>query len=261
MAIKARVAKGRRARVRPVGCRVEKSMLYLLKKSKFPASAHESEWAKHTKHYQHIEFERIAQCYSDVGNVGEIGTKTFFKCLMGFEGSSKFIIDPYDGAPGGGLLEIPKLPPSVELFRCYVGGVSTVIPDQFFDLTFSISVIEHIGQAETGFDRGPVSFLPPAQEEPRDLFCRDLFRMTAPGGLTIHSVDHAARNRTFVDNFLRAGFELIDSAQSVPSLEECMNDRDNVVQMTKWGKRISETSGPEDWALDAVMVMGFRRPI
>ncbi len=84
--------------------------------------------------------------------------------------------------------------------------------------------------------------------------------MTAPGGYTVHTVDHAARNRSYVANFLNAGFEPIDD-QAVPTLDECMSDPDNIVQMTKWGKKSDQPSEPEDWALDAVMMMGFRRPL
>tara|TARA_R110001606_G_scaffold280273_1_gene428949 strand:- start:144 stop:857 length:714 start_codon:yes stop_codon:yes gene_type:complete len=235
-------------------------MLYLLKKSMYSQEDHRSDWAGHTKHFQHIEFDRIAAKYPSSGNVGEVGAKTWFKCLDSFVDARRFVIDPYDGAPGGGLSDIPKLPFPVGLFRCYIGYGESVIPDRFFDLTFSISVIEHIGQAETGFDRQPVKVPPPEQEIPRDKFCEDLFRITAPGGVTIHSVDHAARNRTYVDNFLRAGFELI-SEQDVPSEDECMNDRENIVQLTKWGRKSDQPSDLTDWELDAVMIMGFRRPI
>ncbi|MEQ8934772.1 MAG: hypothetical protein RIE56_03145, partial [Amphiplicatus sp.] len=209
---------------------------------------------------QHIEFERIARLYPDALSVGEIGAKAYFKCLLSFLSAKRFIVDPYDGAPGGGLSDIPKLPFPVGLFRCYIGAGESVIPDGFFDLTFSISVIEHIGQVETGYDRAPAMSPPPEQESPRDKFCNDLFRITAPGGVTLHSVDHAARNRSFAANFLRAGFEPIRD-DALPSVEECMNDRDNVVQMMKWGKRSNEPSEPEDWALDSVLMMGFRRPL
>lgn len=223
---------------------------------------HRSSWAAHTKHYQHIEFQRVAARFAGqmtARNVGEIGAKSYFDALLAYARSRRFVIDPYRDAPGGGLSSIPALPFPIGLFRCYVGFGDTVIPDEFFSLTFSISVVEHIGQQETGFDRHPVVVPPLEQEQPRDAFCRDLFRLTAPGGLTIHTVDHASRNRSYVENFLKAGFELID-ADVIPSLSECMEDRTNVVQLTKWGKEINKPSGPEDWALDSVLMMGFKRP-
>lgn len=236
-------------------------MLYLLKKSMYSDADHSSKWAPHTKHYQHLEFQRIATLFRDSAEfVGEVGAQRYFNCLQNFDRSKKYVIDPYNGAPGGGLTEIPKLPYPIGLFRCLIGDVDSVIPNAFFDLTFSISVIEHIGQAETKFDRKPTDDPPPEQEQPRTAFCRDLFRITKPGGLTIHSVDHAARNRTYCLNFLAAGFELIEDVD-LPSLDECMHDPNNIKQMTKWGSKSHLPSDDTDWPLDSVLIMGFRRPI
>jgi hypothetical protein len=234
-------------------------MIFLLRYGDYEPVAHDSPWATHTKHYQHIEMTRIAGRFGRPGgNVGEVGCKTNFNNLLQFRGSRHFVIDPYNGAPGAGPTEIPKLPYPIALFRCLVGPDSQIIPDQFFDLTLSISVIEHVGQQEAGFDCEPTSEPPLAQERLRDLFCQELFRTTRPGGLTFHTVDHAARNLSFLANFRKAGFELIEN-QPAPTVDTCLNDPDAVRQRVDW-RRHDKPMPADQQRLHACLMMGFRRP-
>jgi hypothetical protein len=139
-----------------------------------------------------------------------------------------------------------------------VGPDSSIIPDTFFDITLSISVIEHIGQAEAGYDCKPTSQPPAAQEALRDEFCAELYRMARPGGVTLHTVDHAARNLSFVANFLRAGFEPLEAGVP-PDVEQCLSDPDAVRQRVGWRKPHLPMPVQEQ-ALHACLLMGFRRP-
>src|SRR3546814_1705979 len=61
--------------------------------------------------------------------------------------------------------------PGVNLLRKTMGSFAPELEDDYFDLAFSISVIEHI----------PYKAL--------DDFWRDHARVLAPGGLAIHTID------------------------------------------------------------------------
>ncbi len=72
--------------------------------------------------------------------------------------------------------------------RGFLGDFLPELPDEYFDLVFSISTIEHV---------------PPGQKQK---FYRDMFRVLKPGGYIAHSIDLA-------DEFLgRAEFEAIKQA-------------------------------------------------
>src|SRR3546814_15474630 len=71
---------------------------------------------------------------------------------------------------GNGVLEIPEMP-CINLLRKTMGSFAPELQDGYFDLAFSISVIEHI----------PYKAL--------DDFWRDHARVLASGGLAIHTID------------------------------------------------------------------------
>jgi len=76
--------------------------------------------------------------------------------------------------------------------RGYLGGFSKELPDNSFDLVFSISVVEHV---------------PPEQ---KSNFYKDMYRILKPGGYIAHSIDmfdHALNCAEF-DVITRTGFLL-----------------------------------------------------
>lgn len=78
-------------------------------------------------------------------------------------------IDKFGGADGGPVevIEIPK----VQNVNALIGEFDLAIPVNSVDVTFSVSVVEHI-------------------ELPRlDLFHRDMLRMLKPGGMFLHAID------------------------------------------------------------------------
>ncbi|CAN5541702.1 hypothetical protein BH10PSE7_BH10PSE7_25820 [soil metagenome] len=76
----------------------------------------------------------------------------------GFEGK--------DGGPG----EIPQIP-NVKMIQAYLGDYPDQLPDNYFDVVFSISVVEHIPQ-------------------PKYIdFTKDSARVLKSGGLAIHAID------------------------------------------------------------------------
>lgn len=235
-------------------------MIYLLRHSDFRDCDISEHASVYTKTFQHIDIARKLQPYLDKHDfVGEIGPHANFSQLMKFVNARKCVIDPYNGAAGAGMSQIPgSMPYGIALYRCLVGVDSHIIPSILFGLTFSISVLEHIGQQEVGYDCNPTESPPPAQEVPRDAFCREMFRITAPGGVTIHTIDHAARNLTFVNNFLSAGFKPLAETR-LPTLNECLEDPDVVRQQRDWVRHDLPMPLSER-RLHGVLMMAFRRP-
>ena len=70
------------------------------------------------------------------------------------------------------------------------------IPSEKVDVVYSISTLEYIGQKESGFVCSFTPDPPKEQEELRNAFCEDLFRIFKPGGYSVHLIDHAVRNLT-----------------------------------------------------------------
>ncbi len=78
-------------------------------------------------------------------------------------------IDKFEGV-GAGPLEIQELP-GVKIVRSYMGDFDSDIPDSYFDVVFSISVIEHVPKDQL------------------EAFFADCYRILKPGGLLIHAID------------------------------------------------------------------------
>jgi SAM-dependent methyltransferase len=77
--------------------------------------------------------------------------------------------EEYLGADGGPS-KIPDIP-GMRLVRAKIGDFSSDLPDSYFDLIFSVSVIEHI----------PIPALPN--------FWKDQRRLLRPGGRIVHAID------------------------------------------------------------------------
>ena len=233
-------------------------VLRLLRKNEFTAEQLNHPARGYAKVFQRANMMDLCRSFHDRSNFCEIGPHDYFNILDHYRGP-KIIIDPYKSGGGAGLEVVPaNLPYPVTLFRCMLGENSDIIPNDFIDFSFSVSVIEHIGQAEVQYDCNPVENPPEIQERPRRGFCEELFRITRSGGLTVHSVDHAARNLTFVDNFLAAGFELIHADETV-TVEECLNAPDAIRQRHQWLDPTIPMS-EEEMRLHSVLTMGFVKP-
>src|SRR3546814_18141953 len=83
------------------------------------------------------------------------------------ESNERWNLDEFLG-DGNGVLEVPDMA-GVNLLRRTMGSFAPELQDNYFDLAFSISVIEHI----------PYGAL--------DDFWRDHARVLAPGGLALHT--------------------------------------------------------------------------
>lgn len=85
------------------------------------------------------------------------------------DSNERWNLDEFAGA-GNGPTEAPEMP-SIRLVKSSMGDFTKDLPDAYFDVAFSISVIEHV----------------PAQA--LDGFWRDHARVLKPGGLAVHTID------------------------------------------------------------------------
>jgi len=235
--------------------------MLLLSRHDFPEmNSDEFESIKESKIFQHLFLQReIAASVTDNSAIADIGAQRFFHFLTGSPAKVKAVIDPYDGAGGNGLKSVPHLPEGLTLYQCGLGMKgSEIIPDNMFDVTFSCSVLEHIGQAECKYDCNPVNPPPEAQEAPRRAFARDLFRITKPGGVTFHTIDHAARNLTWFDNLEAAGFVPTFKGRR-PTVEDALDGPDLVRERLHWTQKTPFP--PEVQRLHGILYVRMRKPI
>lgn len=79
-------------------------------------------------------------------------------------------IDKLEGL-GNGLKFLDKI--NYRLVRDYIGNFNSELPDNYFDLVFSISALEHVGEDREWYQK----------------ICRDLDRVLKPGGYSLHCFD------------------------------------------------------------------------
>jgi len=238
--------------------------LFLLRRHHFPSmSDAEFQGEPRTKPFQRAWLKAfILRLVRPDQVVGDIGAQAAFGLMLAANAAEKWVIDPYNNAPGGGLGAVPDLPPGIDLYRCMVGGDSKgIVPPDKFDLTVSCSVLEHIGQHESNFDCRPVIFPPAAQEAARDAFCREVFRFTRPGGVTVHTIDTAARNLSYDRNFRAAGFLPFGIATEVAATARgALHDPDVVRQRCRW-TRTDKPMPERERRWHGVLVAAYRKPV
>lgn len=139
---------------------------------------------------------------------------------------------------------------------CAFDAKARSLPQKYFDLVFSSFSLEHVGEAEAGFQIDHVYPPPEEQEVPRRELCEELFRITKPGGVQIHCINYGVRNVTYLDNFLNAGFELLDEPKAF-TIEEMVESDEAVRQIWDWSDPSRPRANPH---LHPVLVIGVRRP-
>jgi hypothetical protein len=73
----------------------------------------------------------------------------------------------------------------------------------------------------------------------------------------LQTVDHAAQNLSFIDNFLEAGWLLMEPNCSISSVDDCLNDKDAIRQKVHWTKHNEKM---KDQQLHSCLFMGFCKP-
>jgi SAM-dependent methyltransferase len=112
----------------------------------------------------------------NVLEIGHGGDSPFFKIFSNSDKIKCYGIDDYDKDNTVSISALEKLRAlytNVTFYNGYLGGGygGAELPSDFFDLVFSVSVVEHI----------PTDSL--------KNFNKDIFRILRPGGLQIHSYD------------------------------------------------------------------------
>lgn len=215
-----------------------------------------------TKEHQRLFMSDTLPNYANSNSrVLEVGADRRIEILQNLEASERWIADPYEGTDGGQQTGLPDFGKDITIARCRIGDDSSILPSGIFDLIYSISVIEHIGQAASGFDCRYTPSPPDGQEAPRRSFCSECYRLLRPGGVTIHTIDHGVRNVTFDGNFRDAGFEpLLDEPRL--SHEEMLNDPQALRQEFQWGTKNDPVAMPEEvYSLNTVLMLGYRKPL
>lgn len=118
-------------------------------------------------------------------------------------------LDKMEGV-GNGLTRIQEGP--FKLVRDYLGNFNREIPDQYFDLVFSISALEHV-----------------PEDDPQHFACllADLQRMIKPGGWFLHMFDVTLQQKSCWTNlflpYLFAYTPALNPFVSLPSLSDDAN--------------------------------------
>ena len=149
-------------------------MLKLMKKSELWDSIDQGFVPKNPITY-HLKYAQDVMAFKEIGRpqglrIGEIGAD-HSRVLPDLTdlGNDCYAIDIYSEAIGGGKTRKPE-DTKYKFFDCLLGsGSRGLIPDNFFDVTFSISVVEHLQDFDAFFDEN--------------------VRITKPGGKIIHMVD------------------------------------------------------------------------
>ncbi|MFI4896374.1 MAG: class I SAM-dependent methyltransferase [Phycisphaerales bacterium JB059] len=189
----------------------------------------------------------------------EVGANDNTLILDAIGKGEHWIADPYDAGGAGVLAEPPELDPRIIISRCNIGASSNALPSDYFDVIFSSSVLEHIGQRETNFDTRYTPNPPEEQERPRRAFCRECMRLLKPGGVTIHTIDHGVRNISFDANFREVGFEPLNPEDTLTH-REMLDDPEALRQTMSWHDK-TQPLHPGVARLNTVLAVGYRKPI
>ncbi|MCF6263983.1 MAG: class I SAM-dependent methyltransferase [Xanthomonadales bacterium] len=123
----------------------------------------------HLKYIQDVEVYHLIKGIKGA-TIGEIGAN-HSRILPDFSDNNDcYCIDTFEVSVGGGSTVKPE-DVGYKFFDCFVGDSSTVISDNYFDILFSVSVVEHV----------------PTKQLKQ--FFSDSLRMLKPGGFCIHLID------------------------------------------------------------------------
>lgn len=221
----------------------------------------------YVKYYERIFLNRYLSLITRPEfSVAEIGAGKNLSIISALNVSSIHVIDPLDGKVGGGpgrLSDDDDFVGRIILHKCYVGGEgSECLSSDSFDIVFSMSVLEHIGQKESGYSCTFTSSPPAEQEALRDAFCKDLYRIIKPGGYSVHLIDHAVRNITYYNNFKKAGFVFSVENSDIEINQKYSNsilDQKNAIrQKIRW--RTKKEFNRREQRLHSVLLVVCRKP-
>lgn len=103
--------------------------------------------------------------------------------------------------------------PNVRMVRDYVGNFNTELPDNYFDMVFSISVLEHVPQDDERFFKRIVY---------------DIQRILKSGGLSFHLFDVVVKGDVFsrCNKFINYVFDHVDTINDFLPIEAAISEGD-----------------------------------
>lgn len=99
-------------------------------------------------------------------------------------------IDKFQGM-GNGPIGLDHAP-GIKTIEAYLGDFDRSIPTGYFDVVFSISVVEHVSSLNS--------------------FFRDIERILKPGGTTFHAIDLYLGNEPVPTQYWRKYFDIVESS-------------------------------------------------
>lgn len=216
---------------------------------RFPETAAPLQLVGRIKDYQNVfVLDYVVRFLPNGGRVLEIGggscamLRSLNKNMPGkFE---CWNLDPLEGAGNGPVSASKAKPgeggmgriPGVKTVEEKVGVFSKSLPDDYFDLVFSISVLEHIPLAEW-----PTCF-------------KDMRRVLKTGGYCVHSVDlhpldaQTAADRLIMLRIAQTGTLTPLEKSAAPNIEEIRKDPDALIaspfEYARWLRYMNEPKGP-----------------
>jgi SAM-dependent methyltransferase len=102
--------------------------------------------------------------------------------------------DPDKTVSKKALQSLRRNNPGVKFVNGFIGNSEGLLPSDYFDLSYSVSVIEHIKETDI------------------ESFAKDLYRITRPGGFSVHSYDvwWGRDTRYMLNAFNSAGFKWLE---------------------------------------------------
>jgi hypothetical protein len=157
------------------------------------------------------------------------------------------------GGDGNGVTEAPDMP-SIRLVREKMGSFSGELPDRYFDLVFSISVIEHL----------PYTAL--------EDFWRDHARIMKPGATAVHTIDlylgdepdprMKRRLEMYVEQPAAHGLVLVEPAKLPPSLAfRCDMASNSDWGMWRWNKNVPTLESVRRVSQSVSLALVLRREV
>lgn len=158
-------------------------------------------------------------------------------------------IEPFEGA-GNGPRKSCSLT-GVECVNSYLGAFSPLLKDAEFDLVYSISVIEHVADADL------------------TAFFQDMFRILKPGGQAWHAIDvylrdendHTVAQRTAAvfKAALDAGFKPIQEEDMPESRFCCAYASNPDLVMRQWNQSVPSLQAKRAVSQSVSLILGLNK--
>lgn len=160
-------------------------------------------------------------------------------------------IDKFEGL-GAGPTDLPEMP-GVKIVRTYLGDFDSELPDNYFDVVFSVSVVEHVTPDKLGS------------------FFEDCYRILKPNGIIAHAIDLYVYDEpntrlSIIDYYLREVERHGFTWASPPTIDrnlsfQCCFATNSDVTMNSWNKIAPSLREIREIAQSiSIKLLAFKKP-